>query len=168
VADRLLSTRCTIGHLLKTRAARTVIRNSRLLGGGGSESACLDVPNGGILDIDGLVCEKSVDSDAHWIIHYSGENQDAVAMPFHKASSIRLRNLTLLAPTRLRRRPSSRVEGFANMSGAGSEISGMGSRFVPPDAQNVEVHGIAAGAAGLPCRVLPRRPPLDPRSPVAG
>jgi len=64
-----LSSRCAIGHLMKTRAAKTVIRNSRFLGNGGSESACLDVPDGGVLDIDGLVCEKSADTDASWIIN---------------------------------------------------------------------------------------------------
>jgi hypothetical protein len=166
--DRLLSTRCTIGHLLKTRSAMTVIRNSRLLGGTGSESACLDVPDAGILDVDTLICDKSEDSDAHWIIHYAGENQDAAGMPFHQPSSIRLRNLTLLAPSRLRRHPASRVQGFANQSGAGSETSGRGSRFIAADAQNIQVHGLAGGAVGLPCRVLSQRPSLDLRSPVAG
>ena len=166
VVDRLLSTRCTIGHLLKTRAALTTIRNSRLLGGGGTESACLDVPNAGVLDVDNLVCDKSVDSDAHWIIHYSGENQDAAGIPFHNPSSIRLQNVTLLAPPRLRRRPSSRVAGFANQSGAGSQASGAGSRFIPVEARNIRVHGLTADAAGLPCEVLRQRPPLDWRSPL--
>jgi len=168
VVEDLLSTRCTIGHLLKTRAATTLIRNSRLLGGTGSESACLDVPNAGVLDVDGLVCDKSVDSDAHWIIHYAGENQDAAGMPFHQPSSIRLRNLTLLAPPRLRRQVRGRVQGFANLSGAGAETSGRGSRLITADAQNIQAYGIAGAAVGLPCRVLSQRPPLDLRSPVAG
>lgn len=168
VVDRLLSTRCTIGHLLKTRAGVTVIRNSRLLGGAGSESACLDVPNAGILDVAALICDKSEDSDAHWIIHYAGENQDAAGMPFHQLSSIRLRNLTLLAPSRLRRHEASRVQGFANQSGAGSETSGRDSRFIAADAQNIQVHGLAGGAVGLPYRALSQRPALDLRSPVAG
>jgi hypothetical protein len=167
VVEDLLSTRCTIGHLLKTRAATTLIRNTRLLGETGSESACLDVPNAGVLDVDGLTCDKSADSDVHWIIHYAGENQDAAGMPFHEPSSIRLRNLTLLAPARLKRHLSSRVQGFANLSGAGSETSGKGSRFIAPDAQNIQVHGIAGAAVGLPFRVLSQRPPLDLRSPVA-
>jgi len=166
LVENLLSTRCTIGHLLKTRAARTVIRNSRLLGVSGTESACLDVPSGGVLDVDGLVCEKSADSDAYWMIHYAGENQDAAGMPFHQPSSIRLRNLTLLAPPQLRRKAQNRVLGFANQSGAGSDVSGKNSRFVAPDAQNVQVHGMAAAAVGLPARVLAQRPPLDLRSPV--
>jgi hypothetical protein len=166
IVDRLLSTRCTIGHLLKTRAARTTISNSRLLGGGATESACLDVPNAGILEVDNLVCDKSPDSDAHWLIHYSGENQDSAGIPFHDPSSVRLRDVTLLAPPRLRRRPTSRVEGFANQSGDGSEASGRGSRFIPVDARNIRVHGLTADTAGLPCEVLRQRPPLDWRSPI--
>jgi hypothetical protein len=165
--EDLLSTRCTIGHLLKSRAAKTTIRNSRLLGGSGSESACLDVPNAGVLDVDALICEKSEDSDAHWMIHYAGENQDAAGMPFHQPSSIRLRNLTLLAPARLRRHAASRPVGFANMSGAGSETSGRDSRFIAPDAQNIQAHGLAEDAVGLPSRRLAQRPSLDLRSPVA-
>jgi hypothetical protein len=165
--EELLSTRCTIGHLLKTRAAKTTIRNSRLLGGGGTESACLDVPNGGVLEIDGLVCEKSEDSDAHWIIHYGGENQDDDGLPFHKASQIRIRDLTLIAPPRLRRHPSwPEVVGFANQSGDGPETSGRGSRFVPVQAADVRVHGLTVKTAGLPCRVLAERPPIDARPPV--
>lgn len=167
LVEDLLSTRCTIGHLLKTRAASTVIRNCRLLGGSGTESACLDAPNAGVLDVDGLVCEKSAGSDARWLIHYAGENQDAAGLPFHPRSSVRLRNLTLIAPPRLTRHLSSRVEGFANMSGAGAGTSGRGSRFIPVDAQNVAVYGLAGPAAGLPARSLPQRPPLDLRSPVS-
>ena len=168
LVEDLLSTRCTIGHLLKSRAGKTTIRRTRLLSDYGSESACLDVPNGGVLDVDTLVCEKSEDSDAQWIIHYAGENQDAAGMPFHQASSIRLRNLTLLAPPRLRRHAASRVVGFANLSGAGEAISGRGSRFIAADAQDVLVHGLAGGDVGLPFRLLPRRPGLDLKSPVAG
>ena len=132
------------------------------------ESACLDVPDAGVLDVDGLICEKSADSDAGWMIHYSGENQDAANMPFHNPSSIRLRNLTLLAPPRLKRWPASEVVGFANQSGAGEDASGRGSHPVPVDAQNVQVYGLSAAAAGLPCRVLGRPAPLDFRSPVSG
>lgn len=167
IVEDLLSTRCTIGHLLKTRAASTTIMNSRLLGGSGSESACLDAPNAGVLDVDGLVCEKSADSDASWIIHYAGENQDDAGMPFHPNSSIRLRDLTLLAPPELKRHPASRVRGFANMSGAGAAVSGRGSRFIAADAQDIQAYGLPGQAAGLPARVLSQRPPLDLRSPVS-
>ena len=93
-----LSTRCAIGHLLKSRAAKTIIRNTRLIGNGGTESACLDVPDAGVLDIDGLVCEKSPGTDASWIIHYAGENQDEAACRSIRRSSIKIRNLTMIAP----------------------------------------------------------------------
>lgn len=165
--EDLLSTNCNIGHLLKTRAARTVIRNSRLLGLGGTESACLDVPDAGVLEIDGLVCEKSADSDAGWMVHYSGENQDGDGTPFHLPSSVRVRNLTLVAPAGLRRHPSwGAVTGFANQSGLGERQSGRGSRLVPVQAEGVQAYGLTARGAGLPCRTLPGRPALDARSPV--
>jgi hypothetical protein len=165
--EDLLSTRCVIGHLLKSRAAKTTIRNSRLLGGGGTESACLDVPDAGVLEIDGLICEKSPGSDANWLIHYAGENQDGDGVPFHNPSSVRINALTLLAPPKLTRHPSwPKVVGFANMSGAGPETSGKGSRFIPVEAHDVRVHGLTQQTAGLPCRVLAERPPLDLRSPI--
>lgn len=164
--DGLLSSEAVIGHLLKTRAARTVVRNSRLLGGNGSESACLDAPNAGALVMDGVVCEKSVDSDAAWLIHYAGENQDGAGMPFHRASSVQLRNLVLLAPPALVRHPNSQVVGFANQSGDGAEQSGAGSRLVSPQAENVEVYGLSRQSAGVPCRVLLQRPAVDRRPPI--
>ena len=167
VVDELLSTRCVIGQLLKTRAARTTIRNSRLIGAGGSESACLDVPDAGVLEIDGLVCEKSPNSDAIWTIHYAGENQDAAGILFHTPSTIAIRNLTLVAPPSLKRHPSwGRALGFANQSGLGETHSGRGSRFVPVVAANVQVYELNERAAGLPCRVLASPPALDLRSPV--
>ena len=163
-----LSTRCAIGHLLKTRAAKTVIRNTRLIGNGGTESACLDVPNGGILDIDGLVCEKSAGSDASWIMHYSGENQDDYGLFFHNPSSITIRNLSMIAPASLTRHPTwIPIAGFANHSGSGQETSGKGSHLIVPDAQNVKVFGLAAANTGLPgCTALGSRPALDLASPV--
>jgi len=161
-----LSTRCTIGHLLKSRASKTIIRNTRLIGNGGSESACLDVPDGGILDIDGLVCEKSPGSDAGWIIHYAGENQDrGNGVPFHQPSGIKIRDLTMIAPSSLTRHPGAPT-GFANASGDGERISGKGSHFVAPDAKDVQVFGLTAGNAGLPCTILGTRPTLDLKSPA--
>jgi hypothetical protein len=122
------------------------------------------VPDGGVLDIDGLVCEKSAYSDAGWMIHYSGENQDASGAGFHKVSSVRIRNMTLLAPPQLRRL-SGRVTGFANQSGAGEATSGKGSRLIAVDAQNVQVFGLTRATAGLPCQVLSAPPAVDRRPP---
>ncbi len=168
-AEDVLSTRCTIGHLMKSRAARTIIRNSRLLGDGGSESACLDVPDAGILEIDGLVCEKSPGTDAAWIIHYAGENQDAAGVPFHAPASVKIRNLTMIVPEEFTRRPAWRsiVIGFANQSGLGEEHSGAGSFEVTPDASGVQVYGLTARQAGLPgVTILRERPAVDLKSPV--
>jgi len=161
IAEDLLSTRCTIGHLLKSRAARTVIRGSRLLGDGGTESACLDVPDAGVLEIDGLVCEKSPGSDAAWIIHYAGENQDAAGMAFHVPSSIRIRDLTMIAPDDFTRHPDwhAILTGFANQSGLGEASSGAGSFAVVPDASGVQVYGLTQRQAGLPGARILRAPP---------
>ena len=162
-----LSTRCAIGHLLKSRAATTIIRNTRLLGNGGYESACLDVPDAGVLDIDGLVCEKSPNTDASWIIHYAGENQDkGNGVPFHIPSSIKIRDLTMIAPPSVARHPGWPILGFANRSGAGEEESGKGSYLVKPDAQNVKAFGLTNANAGLPFAPLASKPALDLTSPV--
>lgn len=162
-----LSTRCTIGHLLKSRAAKTVIRNTRLIGNGGTESACLDVPDAGVLDIDGLICEKSPGSDADWIIHYSGENQDdGNGVPFHVPSSVKVRNLTLVGPAAMTRHPGHTVTGFVNQSGDGAEQSGKGAFLVKPDAQDVKVFGLLAKNVGLPSTPLAAKPELDLTSPV--
>ena len=162
-----LSTRCTIGHLLKSRAARTTIRNTRLIGNGGSESACLDVPDAGILDIDNLVCEKSPNTDASWLIHYAGENQDGGnGVPFHIPSSIKIRDLTMVAPPSIARHPSWPILGFVNQSGDGEQASGKGAFLVKPDAQNVKVFGLDNSNAGLPFTQLPSKPNLDLASPV--
>ena len=161
-----LSTRCTIGHLLKTRAVKTVIRNTRLLGNNGSESACLDVPDAGVLDIDGLICEKSPNTDASWLIHYAGENQDRAGVPFHTPSSITIRNLTMVAPPVIARHTTWPVIGFANESGAGEETSGKGAYLVKPDAQGVKVFGMTEKSANLPCTVLSAKPALDLTSPI--
>jgi hypothetical protein len=162
-----LSTRCKIGHLLKTRAAKTIIRNTRLIGNGGTESACLDVPDGGILDIDGLVCEKSPGTDADWLIHYAGENQDAAGLPFHIPSTVRIRNLTMVAPALMTRHLGrGQIMGFANQSGLGAATSGKGSFLVTPNSEGVKVYGLSEKAAGLPCTVLPDKPALNLQSPV--
>lgn len=166
--DRVLSSDCNTGHLLKTRAKATIVRNSRLLGGQGSESACLDAPNAGVLDMDGVVCQKSANSEAVWLIHYSGENQDAGAgHTFHELSSVSIRNVTLIAPPRLARHPSWRpIRGFANQSGDGPDASGKGSRLVRPQASNVRAFGLEPQAVGLPSTMLTAAPALDWSSPV--
>ncbi len=169
LAEDVLSTRCTLGHLLKSRASRTTIRHCRLLGQGGTESACLDVPDAGVLEIDGLVCEKSPDTDANWIIHYSGENQDNEhGVAFHVPSSVSIRDLTLIAPPAMRRHPTwGGMIGFANQSGKGDAASGAGSFFVAPDAVGVKVFGLTPVQAGLPhVEVLRARPVCDLTSPV--
>jgi hypothetical protein len=165
--EDVLSTRSVIGHLLKSRAAKTVIRRTRLFTGDGSTSACLDVPDGGILDIDGLVCEKGPGSDASWLIHYAGENQDVVGMGFHAESGIKIRNLTMIAPQSLANHPSWPILGFANQSGDGEAQSGKGSRLIVPDASGVKVFGLTQRQAGLPdVEILPEAPALDWTSPV--
>ena len=167
LAEDLLSTRCTIGHLMKSRAARTTLRNCRLLGQGGTESACLDVPDAGLLDIDGLVCEKSPGTDASWIIHYSGENKDEIGVPFYQPSTIKIRDLTMIAPPRIERHTTWPILGFANQSGSGEAASGRGSYLVRPDAQDVRIFGLTRASAGLPnCTVLREAPDLDLRPPM--
>ncbi len=168
-AENLLSTRCTIGHLLKSRAARTSLRNTRLLGDGGTESACLDLPDAGVLSMAAVVCEKSAGTDANWLIHYAGENQDANGIPFHQPSSITIRDLTLIAPPSMLRHPDwGAIVGFANQSGRG-EQAGHGAFLVTPEASDVKVFGLTRSQAGLPdVTILPAPPALDLKSPVVG
>ncbi|HEX4367679.1 MAG TPA: hypothetical protein VH023_12655 [Rhodopila sp.] len=165
--DTCLSTRCTIGHLAKSRAAKTVIRNTRLLGQGGTESACLDVPDAGVLSIVDAVMEKSPGTDANWIIHYSGENQDAGGTPFHVPSSVDIDGLVMVAPPAMVNHPTwGKIVGFGNQSGAGAAASGKGSYLVKPNAKNVSVYDLSPDKVGLPCTFLPTRPRLDVTSPV--
>jgi hypothetical protein len=165
--EDVLSTRAVIGHLLKSRAARTVIRRTRLLTGDGTASACLDVPDGGVLEIDGVVCEKGPGSDASWVIHYAGENQDAAGLPFHATSSITIRDLVMIAPKSLEHHPGWPILGFANQSGGGEAASGKGSRLIAPDASGVKVFGLTAAQAGLPgVEILAEPPSLDWTSPA--
>jgi ABC-type nitrate/sulfonate/bicarbonate transport system substrate-binding protein len=88
-------------------------------------------------------------------------------MPFHARSSLRLRNLTMIAPDQMTRLSAAQVYGFANMSGAGAAISGRGSRFIAPDARDIWAYGMPAAAVGLPANLLARRPVLDLRAPVS-
>lgn len=162
-----LSSHCKIGHLMKTRAAKSIIRNSRFLGDNGTESACLDVPDAGVLDINELVCAKSPGTDANWLIHYAGENQDRAGEPFHIPSSVKIRNLTMVAPPKMVRHPEwGAIVGFANQSGDGPKSSGKGSFLVKPDAQGVKVYDLTEKTAGLPCTILSAKPALDMTSPV--
>jgi hypothetical protein len=162
-----LSTRCKTGHLLKTRAEKTFIRNTRLIGNGLTESACLDVPDGGVLDINGLVCEKSPGTDANWLIHYAGENHDADGVLFYPSSAVTIRNLTMVAPPAMTRHPGwGQIVGFANQSGAGAASSGKGSFPVTPTVEGVKVYGLTERSAGVPCTVLSSKPAMDLKSPV--
>jgi hypothetical protein len=131
------------------------------LGAGGTESACLDVPNAGVLTINSVVCQKSRNSDAGWIIHYSGESQG-----FHNPSSVKVHNLTMVAPPALQGHPSWPITGFANQSGDGPAVSGSGSHFVPVQADTVQVFGLSASACGLPCRILNSPPVIDLKPPM--
>ncbi|WP_158922349.1 right-handed parallel beta-helix repeat-containing protein [Acidisphaera sp. S103] len=165
--DNCLSTRCTIGHLAKSRAAKTVILNTRLLGRGGTESACLDVPDAGVLSITNAIMEKSPGTDANWIVHYSGENQDGNDIPFHVPSSVDIDGLVMVAPPRMINHPSwGEIVGFSNQSGAGDAVCGKGSFLVRPNAKNVKAYGLKPATVGLPCTFLPDPPKLDAASPV--
>jgi len=116
-----------------------------------------------VLDIDGLVCQKSDGSDASWVIHYSGETDNG---PFHNPSSVKIRNLTMVSPAALANHPGWPVVGFANQS-QDMVNAGVPSAFnVRIDAAGVKVFGLTADQAGMPCTVLATKPPLDLTSPV--
>ena len=69
VSDELIMRRVTVtnlrrlGHLVKSRAARTTIEDCKLLGGKGRYSRELDVPNGGIIVLRRNVIEKGPNTD---------------------------------------------------------------------------------------------------------
>ena len=166
--DGCYSHDCTIGHLLKSRADVTTIRNTRLFGNAGTESACLDTPNGGIVDIENVIMAKSPGSDAGWIWHYAGENHDTDGGPqFRPVSSIKVRGLTMIAPPSLVRHPDWGIQGFVNMSGD-PVASGKGSYLVTPDYQDVKTFGLTAAQVGFANYTpLATMPVLDLTSPVA-
>ncbi len=135
ILDRVYSHDVRVGHLAKSRALRTIIRNTRLLDRKGSASYCLDVPNGGHLDVDGLVTEKGASASNAASIHFSGESQ-----VFHP-SSIRIRNWTMLGvPTN--GTPFGGPGGLFNASGQGDAQSGPGSALAVPDIQGTRVFGV--------------------------
>jgi hypothetical protein len=178
IIDNVLSTECKEGHLMKSRAARTIIRNSvRLLGEGGTESACLDVPDAGELIVEAgahLVCAKSDTSHAYWVIHYSGENQDGAGVPFHEPSRIEIAGkLTMIGNstgTVTVRGSTAPISGFVNQSGNGAPSSGKGSHLVTPVVTgSVDVFRLDAKSAGFsPVTVLKTAPAMDTSDPSIG
>jgi hypothetical protein len=69
LGDELIMRRVTVtnlrklGHLVKSRAARTTIEDCRLIGGEGRYSREIDLPNGGIAVIRNNVIEKGPNTD---------------------------------------------------------------------------------------------------------
>lgn len=63
-----------VGHHIKSRAARTTVRNSRIVDGtGGTASYSIDLPNGGVAVISGNTIEQSATSQNYALIHFGGE-----------------------------------------------------------------------------------------------
>ena len=121
----------------------------------------------GVLSISNTVMEKSPGTDANWIIHYSGENQDPNGIPFHDPSSVDIDGLVMVAPPSMVNHPSwGKMIGFANQSGAGAASSGKGSLLVKPNAKGVTVYGLSPETVGLPCTFLRERPRVDVTSPL--
>ncbi len=69
VSDELIMRRVTVtnlrrlGHLVKSRAARTTIEDCKLVGGEGRYSRELDIPNGGIIILRRNLIEKGPNTD---------------------------------------------------------------------------------------------------------
>ena len=92
-ATDVLSVGAKVGHLFKCRAAKTVLRRVRLFDGpDGTASYCFDAPNGGIVDIDGLITHKSAKASNAPTLAIGEEGDNGGG--FHANTSIRIRNWT--------------------------------------------------------------------------
>ena len=63
----------TVGHLVKSRAAKSVISYNRLSDEGGNSSFLVDVPNGGVVHLVGNVLEQGAEAENKYVVSYAGE-----------------------------------------------------------------------------------------------
>lgn len=78
-----------VGHLLKSRAARTVLAYSRLSDESGNASYLIDLPYGGDVTIIGNVLEKGVAAENRYVISFGGEDD------FHDEHQLRVIHNTI-------------------------------------------------------------------------
>jgi hypothetical protein len=173
VLENHASQKCSSGHLVKSRALQTVIRgNCNLLGNNGTESACLDVPQGGIFVVDEgahLVMQKSTNSQAVWVMTFGVETDKN----FYTPSSITINGrVTMIAPLTVTSANGASVptQGLANWSSFAT-TGGTTPRFqvTPVFGPNgsVEVYGLPPGTSGfIPVTVLATAPAVDLSSPT--
>ncbi len=62
-----------VGHEIKSRAAETVISNSRIYDNAGTASYSIDLPNGGRASLSNNVIEQGPNSENPAIVHFGGE-----------------------------------------------------------------------------------------------
>ena len=120
----VLSVNARVGHLLKCRSAKVTLRRVRLFDGpNGTASYCLDLPNGGVVDIDGLVTHKGAKASNIPVFCF-GEEGDANGGQ-HPDRVIKVRNWTAL---------SDRADALLlwNAAGAATDISGTKIRGLTP------------------------------------
>ena len=94
--EDVLSVRASVGHLLKSRAAKTTVRRARLFDlDTGTASYCLDLPNAGVVDIDGLVTQKGANASNAPIFSMGEEGTGNGGQ--WPVSSLKVRNWTALS-----------------------------------------------------------------------
>ena len=155
----VLSVNARVGHLLKCRSAKVTLRRVRLFDGpSGTASYCLDLPNGGVADIDGLVTDKGAKSSNGPVFCF-GEEGDANGGQ-HPDRLIKVRNWTAL---------SDRADALLlwNAAGAATDIVGTKVRGLTPGMRT----GLYGATTDVPfpdaaLQVLGAAPALDMASPV--
>jgi hypothetical protein len=81
----------SIGHLIKSRAARNVITKSRLIEGAASRA--LDICNGGVLEISNTYFKQTQATNSDEIIGYGAEcvtNAEGVRVPTHPVNTVNI------------------------------------------------------------------------------
>ena len=167
-ATNVLSTGAKVGHLFKCRASQTILRNVRLFDGpDGSASYALDVPNGGILDIDGLTIHKGVHASNAPLIAFAEEGD--IGGGRNAPDGIKIRRLTLLSERPVATLGTPAATGLWNASGSVPDIQGTSIFGVSPDAlYSLGPYG-SASYQPLPdsaVTTLTAMPTLDMTSPV--
>lgn len=106
-------TNSNVGHLLKSRAARTHIENVVLTEGRASRA--VDVPNGGVVEILGCTISQSQDTNNPEIIGYGFE----VGSAFWPTNSFTFRASNVVTDTRS---PHGSVFSFAGWFSSGAKV----------------------------------------------
>ena len=127
--ERVLSHGAVVGHEGKSRARRTRVLDCRMLNGAsGTASYTLDVPDGGILEVNGLVTHKGPHASNAASINFGTEHPER-----QDKHAITIRGWTMLGEPPAGEAPWGGPSGLVNGTAAvpdikGTQVFGVSSR----------------------------------------